>query len=125
MRAAKASAKISVPVDLRYSFDGVVSANQPVTLHLAAVPRVAGSNLNVSVKSADGVRVDSAPLAVSKANASGIYRQQLVVTRLAGSAETIRVLVTMDLGEGSGFGFFTIPLDGGTTAQKLDSVKQR
>jgi hypothetical protein len=33
------------------------------------------------------------------------------------------VLVTMDMDEGKAFGYFSIPL-GGTTAQKLDSVKQ-
>ncbi len=42
MQTAKAPAKLSVPVDLKYSFDGDPLANQPVTLHLAAVPRVGG-----------------------------------------------------------------------------------
>ena len=45
MLAAIPSAKMSVAVDLRYSFDGAVLPNQPVIVHLAAVPRVAGSNL--------------------------------------------------------------------------------
>jgi hypothetical protein len=31
----------------------------------------------------------------------------------------------MQMGEDTGFGYFTIPLDGGTSAQKHDSVKQR
>ena len=41
---------MSVAVDLRYSFDGAALPNQPVTLHLAAVPRVLGSKLSVTVK---------------------------------------------------------------------------
>ena len=41
---------MSVAVDLRYQFDGEALPNQPVTLHLAAVPRVAGANLSVSVQ---------------------------------------------------------------------------
>src|SRR4051812_26700284 len=43
MQTAQAPAKLSVPVDLKYSFDGDPLANQPVTLHLAAVPRIAGT----------------------------------------------------------------------------------
>ena len=42
MLAAIPSTKMSVAVDLRYSFDGAVLPNQPVNVHLAAVPRVGG-----------------------------------------------------------------------------------
>ncbi|MEJ0084335.1 MAG: hypothetical protein WDO72_01525 [Pseudomonadota bacterium] len=126
MRAATASAKISVPVDLRYRFDGPVIPNQPVMLHLAAVPRTGGSNLKVSVASIDGLRLDaSTPTAIQKVTAAGIYRQQIAVTAAAGAPTAIRVLVTMDMAEGSGFGFFTVPLEGGTAAQKQKSVKLR
>ena len=125
MHAAKPSAKISVAVDLRYSFDGAALPNQPVTLHLAVLPRAAGTNLTVSIKAADGLRVDAAPLTVSKANAAGVYRQQLSITRLAANTAELRVQVTMDTAMGTDFGFFTIPLDGGTNSQKLDPVKQR
>jgi hypothetical protein len=125
MRLAKASAKISVPVDLRYRFDGPVTPDQPVMLHLAAVPRIGGSNLKVSVKSVDGLRVDASSLAVQKVSPAGVYRQQLAITASASAPTTIRVLVTMDMAESSGFGFFTVPLESGTSAQKQDSVKQR
>jgi hypothetical protein len=125
MRAATPSAKISVPVDLRYRFDGEALPNQAITLHLAAVPRVAGTRLQVSVKAVEGLQVASGPLEVQKANAAAAYRQQLSVTRGPGGPETLRVLVTMDMPEGSGFGYFTIPLASGITAQKHDSVKQR
>lgn len=116
MKAAKAPAKLTVPVDLRYSFDSEPLTGQPVILHLAAVPRVAGSNLNVSVKAAAGIQVSSGTLNVQKASANGAYRQQFSVLRQASAPAELRVLVTMDLPQGSGFGFFSIP---------LDSVKQR
>jgi len=125
MRMAKASAKISVPVDLRYSFDGPVIPDQPVMLHLAAVPRSGGSNLKVSVKAVDGVRVDASSMATQKVSPAGVYRQQLSITASARAPAAIRVLVTMEMAEGSGFGFFTVPLESGTSAQKQDSVKQR
>jgi hypothetical protein len=127
MRSARPPAKLSVPVDLKYSFDGDPLGNQPVTLHLAAVPRVAGTNLGVSIKAVDGIQVASAGgIAVQKANANGAYRQHFSVTRQASAPAELRVLVTMDMPEGSGFGFYSIPLDAGTKSQKQqDSVKQR
>jgi hypothetical protein len=126
MKTARPPAKAGVPVDLRYSFDGDPAANQPVTLHLAAVPRVAGTNLGVSIKTVQGIQVAAAGvLNVQKANANGAYRQHFSVTRQAAAPAELRVLVTMDVPEGSGFGFYSIPLDDGTTSQKQDSVKQR
>ena len=125
MLVAIPGAKMSVAVDLRYSFDGAVSPNQPVTLHLAAVPRVAGTDLKVSLKQVDGLRLTEGPLSLRKSGDSGVYRQQVSVTKLAGAPSELRVLVTMNVGADSSFGFFSIPLDGGTNAQKQDSVKQR
>lgn len=124
MLSARAPAKLGVPVDLKYSFDSEPLVNQPVTLHLAAVPRVAGTHLAVSLKTADGIRVASGGhLMVQKANAKGAYRQQFSLTRQA-SVPELRVLVTMDLPEGSAFGFFSIPFEPGKKSQKQDSVKQ-
>lgn len=125
MSAAKASAKISVPVDLRYQFDGPVLPNQPVMLHLAAVPRVAGSHLTVSVNPVAGLRMDAASLTVQKASADGVYRQQFALTAADGAPTELRVMVTMDMDQGKAFGFFTVPLTSGTAAQKQHSVKQR
>ena len=125
MPLATASAKISVPVSLRYQIDGDALSGQPFTLHLAAIPRVPGARLKVSVKSAPGMQVASGPLQVQKASPATAYRQRLSVTRAASGPENLRVLVTMDLAEGTAFGYFTIPLASGITAQKLDSVKQR
>src|SRR5690348_5882866 len=111
MKSARAPAKAGVPVDLRYSFDGDPAANQPVTLHLAAVPRAAGTNLGVSIKTVPGIQVAAAgTLAVQKANADNAYRQHFSVTRQASAPAELRVLVTMDMPEGTGFGFYSIPL---------------
>ena len=49
-RSQSPSTKMSVAVDLRYSFDGAVAAGSAGHVHLAAVPRVTGSNLKVSVQ---------------------------------------------------------------------------
>jgi hypothetical protein len=130
MAQARPGAKMSVAADLRYQFDGAMVEGQPVALHLAAIPRVAGTNLNVHVKAVPGLEVTHGTLAAHKVEAAGVYRQQLSVIRRAGAPQNLRVLVTMDMPEGTAFGFFTIPLDAaqardGNTAQKLDSVKQR
>jgi hypothetical protein len=125
MANAKPGAKMSVPVDLKYWFDGAALENQPVTLHLAAIPRVAGTHFNVSIKNAPGIEVANAALVLQKVDAAGVYRQQMSVIRRAAAPANLRVLVTMDMSEGTAFGFFSIPLGGGITAQKSDSVKQR
>jgi hypothetical protein len=94
-------------------------------VNLAAVPRVAGGTMQVSVQQAAGLQIAATPLSVQKTDVSGVYRQQFSLTRLAGTPEPLRVLVKLQMGEQSGFGYFTIPLDPGTNAQKLESVKQR
>jgi hypothetical protein len=94
-------------------------------VHLAAIPRVGGANMKVSVQQAAGLQMAGTPLNVQKVNASGVYRQQFSLTRLAGAAEPLQVLVIMEVGENSAFGYFTIPIEGGTSAQKQESVKQR
>ena len=130
MTLARPSAKMSVAVDLRYQFVGAVVEGQPVTLNLAAIPRVAGTNFNVHVGKAPGLEISNGTLSAQKVEAAGVYRQQLSVIRHATAPANLRVQVTMDMPEGTAFGFFTIPLDAGqfqdgNTAQKSDSVKQR
>jgi len=125
MSVATPSAKASVAVDVRYSFDSAPLPGQPATLHLAALPRVNGSNLRVSVKEVAGVELASGPLNQQKNNGSDVYRRQYSVTRSMNSPMQLRVLVTMDYDSGSAFGFYSVPLDGGTISQKRDSVKQR
>ena len=125
MLAAIPSSKASVAVDLKYSFDGEALPNQPVMVHLAALPRVAGGNMKVSVQNTAGLQVAAGkPLTVQKAAAAAVYRQQFSMTRVAASPEPLRVLVTMQMGEDTAFGYFTIPLPGdGKNAQKPESVK--
>jgi hypothetical protein len=108
--AQPASSKLGVPVDLHYQFDGDMQAGRPTTLHLAAVPRIAGGNLNVSIKESAGIQATAAALAIQKASAGTAYRQQLSVTRAADGPSELRVLVTMELPEGSAFSWFAVPL---------------
>jgi hypothetical protein len=110
--AQPASSKLGVPVDLHYQFDGDMQAGRPAILHLAAVPRVAGGNLNVSIKESAGIQATAtAPaLAIQKASAGTAYRQQLSVTRSSDGPSELRVLVTMELPEGSAFSWFGVPL---------------
>lgn len=122
--AASVSSKMGVPVDLRYQFDGGVQAGTPVTLHLAAVPRVAGTNLSVSVRKEPGIQTTAAEVRSQKAVATTAYRQQLSVTRLSNGPSELRVLVTMDLPQGSAFSYYSIPLDGAPAAQKQDPVRK-
>jgi hypothetical protein len=125
MNLATPSAKLGVAADLRYQFDGAALPNQPVILHLAAVPRVSGGRLSVTVRQVDGVQLAPGAMSVQKTGGADVYRQQFSVTRGAIAPAELRVLVTMDMAQGSTFGFFSVPFDSGTNAQKSDSVKQR
>ncbi len=125
MLSAQGSSKLSVPVDLRYQFEGPVQDGQPVTLHLAAVPRVEGSNLAVSIKEVPGVRTTTGELRAQKATATTAYRRQLSVTKLAGGPRELRVLVTMDMPMGSAFGWFSVPFEPMPTNQKRAVDKQQ
>jgi hypothetical protein len=125
MSLASAPAKLGVPVDLRYSFDGVVEPGRPVTLHLAAVPRVAGSNLSVSIKQEAGIEAVAAPIAVQKAAVGAMYRRQLSVTRVAGGPSELRVLVTMEMPEGSAHSWFGVPFEPVAKTGKSVTVEQR
>lgn len=109
MTLASTSTKLGVPVDLRYSFDGDVEAGRPVTLHIAAVPRAAGTNLSVSIKEEAGIQAVAAPIHAQKASAGTAYRQQLSVTRAANGPAELRVLVTMDMPIGQAHSWFSVP----------------
>ena len=125
MRVAIPSAKISVPVELRYQVDGDAMLGKPVTVHLAAVPRVAGAKLRIELKHAPGLQVAEGPIEIQKASAATPYRQRLSVTRSGAGPDQLRVLVTMEMTEGMAFGYYSVPLASGITAQKQESVKQR
>jgi len=119
------NSKLGVGIDLRYSFDGAVLPNQPVTVNLAAMPRVGYSSLKVTVQEAPGYQLAATPLNVQKASASGVYRQRFSMTKVSANPEPLRVLVVAEMGENSAFGYFTIPLPDGTNPQKAESVKLR
>jgi hypothetical protein len=108
--ARPGSSKLGVPVDLRYQFDGEAGEGQTATLHLAAVPRVAGSNLAVTIKDVPGIHVTAGEIRAAKVSMDTPYRRQLAITRDAGAPAELRVLVTMDLPEGSAFSWFSVPL---------------
>jgi len=125
MPLARPSAKISVAADVRYQIDGPIAPGQSATLHVAVVPRIAGAPMQVSLSEKAGLTIAAGPARVQKLGNRDVIRRQYAVTRAAESAREIRVLVTMDAAEGTGFGFFTIPLEGSTPSRKLDSVKQQ
>jgi len=109
MQLATMTSKMGVPVDLRYQFDGDALSGQPVTLHLAAVPSVAGTTLSVSIKQEPGVEFVKEAMVQQKITADTAYRQQLSVRRLADGPQELRVLVTMEMPIGSAFGYFSVP----------------
>lgn len=123
MQLAEAPHKLGAPVDLRYQFDGDATTGQPVTLHLAAIPRVAGTNLVVSVRKEDGISTSAAQLSAQKASAATAYRQQISVRKLAEGPAQLHVLVTMEVPAGSAHSWFTIPLNGDSFAGKQAPVK--
>ena len=125
MPLARPSAKISVAADVRYQIDGPIAPGQSATLHVAVVPRIAGAPMQVSLSEKSGLTIAAGPARVQKLGNRDVIRRQYAVTRATESAREIRVLVTMDAAEGTGFGFFTIPLEGSTPSRKLDSVKQQ
>jgi hypothetical protein len=123
MTLAAPPQKLGAPVDLRYQFDGDAKAGQTVTLHLAAVPRVAGSNLTMSIKNETGISAKASALNVQKANVSIAYRQDVSVTKLDGGPAELHVLVTMEVPEGSAHSWFAIPLGGTPAADKQQVFK--
>ena len=118
MMVAESPQKLGAPVELRYQFDSDVRAGQPVTLHLAAVPRIPGSNLVVSIKKESGISTTAGDLTALKASASTAYRQELSVTKLAGGPPDLHVLVMMETPAGSSHSWFTVPLDASAAAAK-------
>ena len=125
MKLARPPSKMGVPVDLSYQFDGDVKDGQPVTLHLAAVPRVAGSNLTVSIKSEAGISTPANPLKAQKADVSAAYRQQVAVTKAANGPKELRVLVTMDLPDGSSaHSWFSVPFETAVPVEKSQAAKR-
>jgi len=122
MQIAEPPHKLGVPADLRYQFDGDARSGQPATLHLAVVPRVAGSNLTVSVKKEPGLSTSAGDLVVQKVGGSNPYRLDIAVTKLEGGPSQLKVLVTMETPAGSAHAWYTIPFGGEPVAGKQHSA---
>jgi hypothetical protein len=111
MILAQAVGKIGAPVDVRYQISGVVTKHQPVTVQLAFVPRVDGSNLRVEFPESAGLRVDSSVLELASpvASKSDVMRHEVRVTP-SGESGVMRAIVSMELDGGRYFSIFAIPV---------------
>lgn len=111
MLLARQVGKLGVPVEVRYQFDVAPVRDQPMSVRLAFIPRVAGQNLRIEFPPAESVTVESADVrAREKVNAADVYRQSVVVTPRTEDAAEIRVLVSMDVEGGRYFGIFSVPV---------------
>jgi hypothetical protein len=118
MLRAELVGKRGVPVDVHYQLAGEMTTNQPTMLQIALVPRVAGSNLQMELKTPPRLRVEAnAPQAIQKATAAQAYRQSMALTPLEAGIDEVRVLVSMEHVGGSSFGIFRIPLTAATANQ--------
>jgi hypothetical protein len=113
------TAKVGVPVDVRFTLGGTAVKGQPATLDLAFVPRVEGGNLEIAFLGSDSAAINSGgtALAVTKADAASVHRRRLTVTPSTDSGE-VRVQVSMDVSGGRYSSIFTIPMAPATGASK-------
>ena len=118
MALARPVGKIGVPVDVRYLVSGVIAKDQPATVQLAFVPRVAGSNLQVQFPDTAGVTIDagSRELRAQKATTTDVLRHSVLVTPTASDSGEMRAIVSMDFDGGRYFSIFTIPVGGSSEA---------
>ena len=126
MKVAQTSGKPSVPVEVRYHV-GATSPNQPTTLQLAFVPRVAGENLTVEFPASDSATVDAEKSAFrhQRAAASSAIRRSALVTPTRTGDARVRVLVSMDVEGARFFGVFSIPLNGSPATKADQETKPR
>jgi hypothetical protein len=126
MALARPTSKISVPADVRYQLSSAALKDQPLTVAIAVVPRVAGENLRIEFPPSDSVVLESGASASvqEKATAAGVYRRSLIVTPRSSERAEVRVLVSMDVEGGRYFGVFSIPL-GTETIQKDAPVRNQ
>ncbi|HZF14535.1 MAG TPA: hypothetical protein VE046_01205 [Steroidobacteraceae bacterium] len=112
MKLARPTSKISVPADVRYQLSSAALKDQPITVAIAVVPRVAGENLRIEFPASDSVVLESGASASvqEKATAAAVYRRSLIVTPRSSEVAEMRVLVSMDVEGGRYFGVFSIPL---------------
>ena len=107
------SGKIGVPVDVRYQYAGTITAGQPVSLHIAVIPRVEGRNLKIELPRTAGLASGGkspASAVFGKAAAADTLRYTVELTPLAGAPDHVPLIVSMDVGGGHFFSVFPIPL---------------
>ena len=104
--------KVGVPVDVRFKLAGVAAKDQPTPLDLAFVPRIEGTNLEVTFIGSATTSIDAgaAPFVVAKPAVSSIQRRRLTVTPRAADEGAVRVQVSMDVAGGRYMSIFTIPV---------------
>lgn len=123
MHLARMSGKLGVPVDVRYLVSGVAAKDQPVTLQLAFVPRLDGSNLRVEFPDTAGVTIETGSKAVASQKASkvDVLRHALLVTPTTADSGEVRAVVSIDVGDARYAGVVSIPV--GNQPQKVASQK--
>ena len=107
-----------MPVELRYQLDGDAMAGQPVTLHLAAVPRVEGTNLVGEHQGRARPRVPERNVECAEGRGRDGLSQAGAPDAHGGGPQELRVLVTMDFPIGQGFTWYTVPLAGATSSKQ-------
>jgi hypothetical protein len=116
--AVQESAKIGVPVDVRYEVSGTPLEDQPTTLNLALIPTIDGTRMRATFIANDSLSIEAggAELAVDKSEQAAVYRRRMTVTpRQAGDAR-LRVQVIMDHDGGRYVGLFTVPVSSRSSA---------
>jgi len=112
MKLARVSAKLSVPVDVRYHVAGVPAPGQAVAVDLAFVPRIRGQNLRVEFPQSDAVTMASSNMSFTqqKAAPEQVIRRTLLVTPQRSGGE-VRIIVSMNVESARFFGVFSVPIE--------------
>lgn len=126
MALARPVGKIGAPVDVRYQLAGVVAKDQPATIELAFVPRVAGTNLRVEFPDTPGLSIDAGArlMQAQKAGAAEALRHSLLVTPTQSDTGQLRAIVWMDVGGGRYFTIYSIPIAAPSQATKQNAPKK-
>jgi len=123
MARAVPSAKMGAPVDVYFQLSGVAAKDRATSLQLVVVPRIAGTNLRVELPASVSIDVDERNFAFQKAEASGVYRKNLLVTPRQTDTGTLQVIVFLNVGSDSYAGNFTIPIGSDVAADAKSTGK--
>ncbi len=73
--------------------------------------QVVGQDASSSLKQEAGIEFPKAKLSAARVEMATTYRQDLQVRRRAGGPQELRVLVTMGFPIGTGFTYYSVPLN--------------